>query len=104
MIHYWLVIGGCQLNYNYLLQLLIITTSIKSNSKQRKIEMAINKQIPVARERASLGIYADTKAKFDNLVTMLNCENRKINGKDAANITKDDVLKELIEAYEKVGI
>lgn len=66
--------------------------------------MAINKQIPVVKERASLGIYADTKARFDNLVNMLNCENRKINGESAANITKDDVLNELINAYEKVGM
>lgn len=65
--------------------------------------MAINKPVPVAKERASLGIYADTKARFDNLVDMLNRENRKLNGDKAANITKDDVLNELVTAYMKVG-
>ena len=66
--------------------------------------MAINKQIPVAKERSSLGIYSDTKAKFDNLVNILNCENRKLNGKDAAIITKNDVLNELLDAYFEVGV
>ena len=66
--------------------------------------MAISKEIPNSKVRASLGIYADTKDKFDNLVEMLNHENKKLNGAKAANITKDDVLNELIEAYTKVGV
>lgn len=66
--------------------------------------MAINKEIPNSKVRASLGIYLDTKEKFDNLVEMLNQENKKLNGLKAANITKDDVLNELIEAYLKVGV
>ena len=64
----------------------------------------INKTMPLDKERASLGVYADTKAKFDNLVDKLNCENRKANGKDAARITKDDALNELLDAYLKVGV
>ena len=75
-----------------------------ATKQQSGINMAINKTIPLAKERVSLGIYSDTKAKFDNLVDILNCENRKANGKDAAKITKDDVLNELLNAYLKVGV
>ncbi|AUR95145.1 hypothetical protein NVP1201B_40 [Vibrio phage 1.201.B._10N.286.55.F1] len=65
--------------------------------------MAISKQIPESKERASIGVYAGTKAAFDNLVDMLNHKNKVANGKKAKKITKDDVLNELIKAYEKVG-
>jgi hypothetical protein len=66
--------------------------------------MAISKSIPESKERASIGVYAGTKEAFDNLVDMLNHKNRKELGKKAKKITKDDVLNELIKAYEKVGV
>jgi hypothetical protein len=65
--------------------------------------MAISKAIPASKERASIGVYVGTKEAFDNLVGMLNHKNRQELGNRAKKITKDDVLNELIKAYEKVG-
>tara|TARA_B100001063_G_C16779142_1_gene569369 strand:- start:6352 stop:6561 length:210 start_codon:yes stop_codon:yes gene_type:complete len=61
--------------------------------------MAIQKSIPKSKERASVGVYVDTKERFDNLVDMLNHKNKQHFGNKARKITKDDVLNELISAY-----
>lgn len=62
--------------------------------------MTISKSIPASKERASLGVYIGTKERLDNLVDILNHKNKQHLGKKAKKITKDDVLNELISAYE----
>jgi len=79
------------------------TVNPYSKKQQTGIKMAINKTAKY-KEFARIGVHLETKEKFDNLVDKLNHENQKANGKDAAKITKDDVLNELLDAYLRVGV
>lgn len=62
------------------------------------------KMIKEVKERASIGVYQDTKDRLDNLVAMLNHNNRESLGDKAKKITRDDVINELVEAYTAVGV
>lgn len=50
----------------------------------------------------SIGVKRGTKDAFNDLVRDINESNWEVNGEDAAKITHDDVLLELIRAYRKV--
>ena len=82
-------------------------TILYATKQQAGINMAskmIFNKTSRGKEFERIAVHAETKAKFDNLVDKLNCENRKINGSKAAKITRNDVLNELLDAYLKVGV
>lgn len=66
--------------------------------------MGLTKEIEEYKEFANIGVYIGTRERFNNLVEMLNHANKKALGKKAKKITKDDVLNELISAYQGVGM
>lgn len=51
----------------------------------------------------SIAVQENTKDRFDMLVKKINMENRMAYGERAKKITQDDVLNELVTAYQKVG-
>lgn len=66
--------------------------------------MGFTKEIEVRKGFSNVGVRTSTRDRFNKLVEMLNRENKKALGNKAKKLTKDDVLNELISAYEGVGM
>lgn len=51
----------------------------------------------------SIAVCENTKDRFDRLVESINHANRLAYGERARKITQNDVINELVTAYQKVG-